>query len=695
MFAIEQSALLHALGRAIGNSLWQMSALWLAYHIITGVFQMPSARKYALATGASLAGFAWFVVTFVVAYQSFSLPELVYETGITAAGTSGKILSGFQFFYHSVIATLKSLAPYLSCAYLLVMLVLSVRLVNGFKQVKQLRSSGLGKIDVNWRMFVRKHAEILGIDRNAQVYVSELAQSPLTVGFWKPVILIPLASMNHLTPQQMEAILLHELAHIRRHDYLLNIILQVAEMSLFFNPFMRLLLKQIRQERENSCDDWVLQFQYNAADYARALLVIEQTGASSLLAMGAADNNSFQLLNRVKRMVAPERQAFNYRQQLGLLFLITLLCLSFTMIVPKPKAKTDTVVKTEETTVLLKKKMEAEVEETTHKAFNLVKTLENINAYTETDSKALDAHTKKMEALGEQLEASIKDGNTEAFAADMQIQAELADEAMRSIGPEVWAQVNRTMADVPKIVKDALDKADWQKAMEEAKEAMRNLPAILHQNTDRQWRIPVPPATIAAPAPNAPASPRLALSPVTVRGVARLAAREVENERKVQVHMQRKVDSIQREFSKAQVKAMREQAEMMAQLNEQTMWAGNVQPRFVRNNFNFNYDFDVQDQESGSESAVESPCAPQPPKAKLKSKDVVAFTLPVKFTSSSNFKSITITQDNNPDWEADLEKSLKDIKGLKDIEKVEVKTRTTRGENGVLSRVLVIHIESK
>jgi beta-lactamase regulating signal transducer with metallopeptidase domain len=147
------------------------------------------------------------------------------------------------------MATLRSLAPYFSCAYLVVMLLLSIRLANGFNEVKQLRTIGLSKASVDWRLFVKEHAAILGIKKPVLLFISSVAASPLTIGFWKPFILIPLASINQLSPQQLEAVLLHELAHIRRNDYLLNIILQLAEISLFFNPFMRLLLKQARLER--------------------------------------------------------------------------------------------------------------------------------------------------------------------------------------------------------------------------------------------------------------------------------------------------------------------------------------------------------------------------------------------------------------------------------------------------------------
>lgn len=376
MFSIEQSPFLHALGYAIGHSLWQMSLLWLVYAGLVHLHKLSSSQRYILAVSAATAGFGWFLFTFfyyanlrdIPGESSMVMPGFAAEKTLTPGGK-------IAFIYHSFMATLRSLAPYFSCAYLVVMLVLSIRLANGFNQVKKLRSQGLSKPPVDWRLFISKHAAILGIKRPVKFFISEVATSPLTMGFWKPFILIPLASLNQLTPQQMEAVLLHELAHIKRYDYLFNILLQLAEITLFFNPFMLLLLKQARVERENSCDDFVLQFQYNAAEYAKALLVIEQNSIESLLALGSNNRNEFQLLNRIKRMVAPERKAFNYRQQLSLLFIITILGLGFTMISPKNNVEAGKAVQEEKVAAPANAIQQAQV---TPKALDLIKNLESL-----------------------------------------------------------------------------------------------------------------------------------------------------------------------------------------------------------------------------------------------------------------------------------------------------------------------------
>ena len=88
----------------------------------------------------------------------------------------------------------------------------------------------------------------MGIRPAVSAWLSSKVDVPLTLGHLKPVILLPVAMINHLTPQQVEAILVHELAHIRRHDYLLHLAVTALEGFFFFNPFARLLIRQVKKK---------------------------------------------------------------------------------------------------------------------------------------------------------------------------------------------------------------------------------------------------------------------------------------------------------------------------------------------------------------------------------------------------------------------------------------------------------------
>jgi bla regulator protein BlaR1 len=303
-----QSAFLQSLGYAIANSLWQTALVWLVYMCITTIGPVSAAVKYRFAVAAQVIGFVWFIITFQFYYTQYSH---ALQTVPAVPQNIQAILSSNTDFSSRLINWMvkgEQLLPYVSMAYLLLMVFLCVRWMLGYRQTQIIRNNGLQKMPAEWRLFVTRIAAQLNIKQKIKIFLSDTINTPMTIGFLKPVILIPVASINHLTTDQLEAVLLHELAHIKRYDYLVNIILSVVEISLFFNPFTQLLSKSIRKERENSCDDWVLQFQYDASVYAEALLRIACLQAAPVFAMAAAGKKN-ELLTRVKRMIGEKKTA--------------------------------------------------------------------------------------------------------------------------------------------------------------------------------------------------------------------------------------------------------------------------------------------------------------------------------------------------------------------------------------------------
>ncbi len=331
-----QSPFLQALGFAIANSLWQTALAWLVFVLLNSVLTLNAANKYRLAVGAQIISFSWFIITLQFYYSAYhDAPDNPGMTTILHDVSQG---AGFQSQLINWMAKAESLLPYLSVAYLVLMLVLCIRWCFGYRRTQAIRTNGTKTIAVDWRLFVQKTAIQLGISRKVLILLSETIDTPLTIGFLKPLILIPVASINHLTTDQLEAVILHEMAHIKRYDYLVNIILSVMELSLFFNPFTQLLSKTIKKERENSCDDWVLQFQYNATAYATALLQIAYLQSAPVLAMAAAGDKK-ALLGRVKRMIDQKENRFNYRRQLLAFCLVTGLLSSIAWLNPETSHK--------------------------------------------------------------------------------------------------------------------------------------------------------------------------------------------------------------------------------------------------------------------------------------------------------------------------------------------------------------------
>jgi beta-lactamase regulating signal transducer with metallopeptidase domain len=311
---ISQSNFLQALGWAVANSLWQMALLWLIYRIFLFTFRPVSSLKSKSAFVMLLSGTGWFLFTFI--------KSLVFSGAV----------KGFKFIGtgYSLNDQLSALLPYTSVIYLVLLSVPAIRFLISLRQVQQLRTRKIQKIEIHWRLFVKKMSACLEIRKPVQVWISENISTPVTVGFLKPVILIPLAAVNKLNTEQMEAVLLHELAHIRRYDYFINIITVIIRSIFYFNPFTRSLAGVIEEEREKTCDEWVLQYQYNAYAYSSALLTLEQMKRHSLqLALAAASHKEL-LLERIKKIMGiPSEPAYSVKNNLKWIAGITASALLF------------------------------------------------------------------------------------------------------------------------------------------------------------------------------------------------------------------------------------------------------------------------------------------------------------------------------------------------------------------------------
>jgi len=177
--------------------------------------------------------------------------------------------------------------------------VFSLRLLWGYAHVWKLGRDGRGA-EQAIQETVGRLAARMGIERPVRVLISSLSDSPSVVGWLRPVILLPAATLIGLTPVQLEAVLAHELAHIKRFDYLVNIIQMLAETLLFYHPAVWWTSRRIRIERELCCDDLAVGSCGDAISYARALSTLEKLRLSPGVAMSSTGG---PLLYRIQRLV--------------------------------------------------------------------------------------------------------------------------------------------------------------------------------------------------------------------------------------------------------------------------------------------------------------------------------------------------------------------------------------------------------
>jgi Zn-dependent protease with chaperone function len=288
MQLILHSGLLTSLGWSLLNSFWQMGLLWLLYSLVTlSPNRLTAAARHNLAFILLAFGAGWFLAGF------FDRDQL-----LSAALFSG----GFPAGLSVLAASIDQVLPYFSFIYLATLVLMGLR---GFSRHWQIRKSQRDTLSVFTAQehFTKDMSRRVGIKRQVRLFLSSAISVPQTMGFIKPVILFPVALLNHLSTEQVESILVHELVHIRRNDYLLNICLSLVKTVFFFNPFARLFIRNIQKEREHACDDEVMTCSYSAHLYGSALLMLERTRQQTVpLSLAADGKNDKLLLERVKRV---------------------------------------------------------------------------------------------------------------------------------------------------------------------------------------------------------------------------------------------------------------------------------------------------------------------------------------------------------------------------------------------------------
>lgn len=168
--------------------------------------------------------------------------------------------------------------------------------------VRRLKSTGVAVVVPTVRELLQRTAERLRIRSHLTILQSALVQTPMVVGYLRPVILLPVRIVTGLPISQLEAILAHELAHIRRHDYLFNLLQTVIETLFFYHPAVWWISAKLREERENCCDDVAVGLLGNRLEYGRALLALEEQRAlSTALSMSWGGGS---LLARTRRLIA-------------------------------------------------------------------------------------------------------------------------------------------------------------------------------------------------------------------------------------------------------------------------------------------------------------------------------------------------------------------------------------------------------
>jgi bla regulator protein BlaR1 len=313
--------LIKALGWSIFHSLWQGAVIYVLLFILMMALPKLSAKlKHNLAFGALLLMFASFCFTF----------STVFEMPLTQAEKTliSQIVLKPNNQYINLTATtnnfLKTEAwlPFVTSFYIFGIAIQLLLLLSGYQKLKQLKKANTLTVPAEWKAVFEATLAELKINKKVKFFLSAKVNVPLVIGYFKPVVLFPIAMVTQLELKQVEAILIHELSHIRRNDYALNLIKTFIETLLFFNPFIWLAGKFIHIEREHACDDMVVKHTGTPLTYAHALLKLEllKDKQAPVLSLAATGTNQY-LYQRIKRITNMKTTYMNAKQQMIILAL--------------------------------------------------------------------------------------------------------------------------------------------------------------------------------------------------------------------------------------------------------------------------------------------------------------------------------------------------------------------------------------
>jgi bla regulator protein BlaR1 len=184
------------------------------------------------------------------------------------------------------------------------MIVQAIRIGFEWRRARQLQQAGLGDPEAAIRSQLDELRREMSIAVDVEVYLSAHAHVPMLIGWRRPVIVLPAGSIGKLDVDQVRAVLAHELAHVQRGDYMMNLLQVVADAIIAYHPAARWLSRRVRIEREYCCDDVAIAITGDASAYATALADLEDTRSHCRLAVAAASGT---LLDRIQRLVGVPR----------------------------------------------------------------------------------------------------------------------------------------------------------------------------------------------------------------------------------------------------------------------------------------------------------------------------------------------------------------------------------------------------
>jgi beta-lactamase regulating signal transducer with metallopeptidase domain len=358
MFTIEKilsQEIVQKLGWSLIHLIWQAAAVAVLTAVLLRILRRFSANlRYAVACLALGLMVLLPVVTMQYISGSTQPPakmEIVQEPAVLSIQPAGEIptvetityteekpvttqpakINYFSHWKQTITGFLESSLPNIVTLWLLGVFGFSIWHLGGWTQLQRLRKKMVKPVDAFLKNQLRRLSEKLHVKQAVELLESAVVQVPTVVGWVRPVILLPASALTGLSNEQLEAILAHELAHIKRFDYLVNLMQTMVEILGFYHPAVWWISHRIRIERENCCDDLAVAVCGDRISYARALTSLEEIRSRSDLAVAATGGHLFSRICRLIGKEPSEKSSFSWIPAVIVILLLIALTIPATL----------------------------------------------------------------------------------------------------------------------------------------------------------------------------------------------------------------------------------------------------------------------------------------------------------------------------------------------------------------------------
>jgi len=411
------------------HSLWQ----GLVFAMATGLAMLLTRRANAAVRYNILCGL--FLLFLVVCAGTF-----VYEwrvTGEAVAPGAFVLVGGTREWTMALTSYCSEHAVLIVWVWLFVFMIKSLRMLGSLLYTQRIRHYGISAAPAGWQQKVEDLSRQLGIKRAVKLVESRIVKMPQVTGHWRPMIFMPLGLLTGLPEGEIEAVLLHELAHIRRNDYLINFVQHIAGNLLFFNPGFLWMSALLRDERENCCDDVAISHTRDRVQFIRALISFKEYDLRMSQLATAFPARKNQLLQRVSRIAHNSNKTLDTTEKIFLVMSFVVISLLAAASDRSPVAASAAPMPRDRYTVIIDNPAAVQEREATVHEDEPAEEMERAVVHKK---KAVEKLVRK--ATSRQTEMNLaRDNQVQLFDADRQQARE------RTPGDAEWIAMNKAQAD--------------------------------------------------------------------------------------------------------------------------------------------------------------------------------------------------------------------------------------------------------